>query len=71
KTEISFYPNPATGNISFDHPVEQVIIDDITGKAILIKEQAGTSMDISALKAGIYIVDINQGAFRQRLAVGN
>ncbi|MCP4123430.1 MAG: T9SS type A sorting domain-containing protein [Bacteroidetes bacterium] len=47
------------------------MIYDITGKAILIKEQAGTTMDISALKAGIYIVDINQGAFRQRLAVGN
>ncbi|MCP4125089.1 MAG: T9SS type A sorting domain-containing protein [Bacteroidetes bacterium] len=71
KTEICFYPNPAIGNISFYHPVEQVIIYDITGKAILIKEQASTTMDISALKAGIYIVDINQGAFRQRLAVGN
>ncbi|HHB79487.1 MAG TPA: hypothetical protein ENK85_09680, partial [Saprospiraceae bacterium] len=39
KEEISFYPNPATGTISFNRPVETVTIYDLMGKEVLKKKQ--------------------------------
>ena len=67
--EITFYPNPATGTISFDHPVETVTIYDLMGKEILKKEQVESVLDISGMEESIYILEINNGAFRKKLVV--
>jgi hypothetical protein len=53
---ISIYPNPAVDllNVSIDG-VKQVY--DLTGKLLI--ESSATSLDISALNQGIYVLNVN------------
>lgn len=63
------YPNPATGSVVIKHNLNaegQLLISDITGKTLKnIRINAGSqssTIDISDLKAGIYIYSIQSGA---------
>ncbi len=67
QNELSFYPNPATQTLHFNREAGLVVIYDLLGKEILRKEQAGTTLDISGIRIGIYTVDVNQGVYRERL----
>ena len=69
RNEYSFYPNPATKTIKFNQDINSVVIYDIAGKEMLRKENNESILDISELKAGIYIVDFNDGKQREKLIV--
>jgi hypothetical protein len=55
---IKVYPNPTTNtlNISSEYPSDQFIITDITGKEVLNITSSSTSVDVSMLPRGIYIL---------------
>ena len=69
KEKISFYPNPATKTIKFNEDVKSVVIYDIAGKEILRKENIEFTLDITTLKSGIYIIEINKGEYRDKVIV--
>ncbi len=55
---LSIYPNPATGQLFFDSPRKlEVQIHSLDGKLWIQKKVIG-SIDISSLKAGVYIIQI-------------
>ncbi|MEM9887650.1 MAG: T9SS type A sorting domain-containing protein [Bacteroidota bacterium] len=62
---ISVYPNPTSSSITiagdFLAPVAEVLILDTCGKS-LIKSNSYRNIDISMLKAGIYVVQIKVGS---------
>lgn len=55
---IKVYPNPTSRslNINTEYPSDQFIITDITGKEVLNVNSPATSIDVSALPRGIYIL---------------
>ena len=59
---INIFPNPATDHIAIksDNTIREIIITDITGKAVIKKMgyQKIESLDISSLKNGIYFVSL-------------
>ncbi len=57
--EFSFYPNPAEGIINFNAngTLDNIRVTDITGK-VLISESAHNSIDVSALRPGIYLLQV-------------
>lgn len=65
----SFYPNPATQTITFNQNVERVIIYDLVGRAIWRNEQPASVIDVSGLIPGIYVLDVNNGEFKERLVI--
>ncbi len=67
--EINFYPNPTSGIINFNKPVESVTIYNTMGKVIFKKESIKTNLDISNIKEGIYMIDINDGVYIQKLVI--
>ena len=70
KQKLNVYPNPARNSISFNYAFEKAMtatirISDITGRTVLVKETGKNSsgehkfnMDISALHAGTYFVEL-------------
>ena len=52
---VTVFPNPTTGIISFEEEMNQVIVTEITGQA-LITETTTQTLDLSSLEAGTYIV---------------
>lgn len=63
---FSMYPNPAD-DIVFFNKVGAYVIYDLSGRMITQKDNAA-SMDISALKTGVYIIK-NENGFSQKLIV--
>jgi hypothetical protein len=58
-SEFSFYPNPASSNITFDLKDKSghIIIYDITGKIVLDQTITRTgSIDVSSLPRGVYVI---------------
>jgi len=72
RNKLHFYPNPASDYISFnrndlpDNSLYTVSVTDINGKE-LIRVPLNDKIDISALKAGMYIVSLS----RNGLALGH
>ena len=66
---LSFYPNPATKTLFFNKAIEAVSIRNIQGKQVLRLKDVTSDIDISILQPGIYIVDVNHGAYKGRLVV--
>lgn len=59
--EINIFPNPSTSKIKFSgiKDYEEIVIKDITGKIILVKQLTGepiTEIDLTGFGDGIYIV---------------
>lgn len=66
---FSFYPNPATKTIFFNKPVESVSIQNVQGKEVLYRRDIKSDLNISTLRPGIYIIDINRGVYKDRLII--
>ncbi len=66
---ISFYPNPAKKSISFNRKVKEVTIYDMQGKEVINLKNVTSGIDISTLKTGVYVVDVNQGEYKGKLIV--
>ncbi len=54
-TQISIFPNPASGSISIDGLTEQAIVYDAVGRAVLTINTNGL-VDVSQLTPGVYFV---------------
>ena len=70
---VCFYPNPVTNNLTVstaDNESLSVTISDINGKVMLVEQTNFNkiTLDVTALKTGIYIIDIatNNGVSRQK-----
>lgn len=59
---FSLYPNPANGVVTIQtlgNDTVSVAVFDILGKQVLVQE--GNTFDVSALKAGMYMVQVSNG----------
>jgi hypothetical protein len=69
--EIAVYPNPAQDfiTISSSQKVERMRIFDITGKVVADKKnpQSTSTLDISMLSKGIYIIELKHGQSTKRI----
>ena len=76
-TDISIYPNPNSGNIKINMPLEYsgrhlpFTVYNYAGEQVLSGVLATDNLDLSMLSTGIYVVkiDIDQEAFREKIAV--
>ncbi|WP_250433253.1 lamin tail domain-containing protein [Hanstruepera flava] len=63
-SSFNIYPNPVTSGVvnitSASNETIGVIVYDILGKQVLTTEIANNILNVSSLKAGIYILNINQ-----------
>jgi hypothetical protein len=61
--KLKFYPNPATGKLNFEGTTPEnfkiTVFDMLEKKAMETTINVGTSLDISKLQAGIYILKFN------------
>jgi len=69
KEKYTFYPNPANKSITFNQPCDVIVIYDISGKEIIRKEKVTTTLDISSLKQGMYIIDVNKGEYKDKIII--
>ena len=51
--ELSVYPNPTRGKVTFSQAIEKVEIIDLSGKTVQTYENAN-EINIEALPAGVY-----------------
>ncbi|CAM3514467.1 hypothetical protein AEQU2_02964 [Aequorivita lipolytica] len=62
-SSFSLYPNPANGKVNINTTVagdKQVVVYDILGKQVINTTIAGGELNISSLKAGVYMVSVTQ-----------
>jgi hypothetical protein len=52
-TEITFYPNPTRGKVTFNQAIEKIEVIDLSGKILQTYENAN-EINIEALPAGVY-----------------
>ena len=57
---LEVYPNPTSGflNISTTQEIDQISIQDVSGKEVLVVENVSETIDLSGLKSGIYILEV-------------
>lgn len=61
-TDIEIFPNPTTGEIQLTNvDADQVQVFDSMGRLVFSAKQPGTSIDISAMAAGMYFLKITEG----------
>lgn len=67
-TSIQLYPNPVSNTLTIQTNLNQfkVAIYDITGQCVLNKSNASL-VDVSALKAGVYVVGIEDESYNRLL----
>ena len=53
-----FYPNPTTGTIYLSEPAN-ITLTDLSGN-LLLEEKNTNQLDISALPAGIYFLNVGE-----------
>ena len=70
-TNMKLYPNPAQNvlNIESEAAISSISISDLTGKTVMAKQDPGTSIDISQLTSGMYLVriDSDKGSTTKKL----
>jgi len=62
-SNFNLYPNPANGKVNIQTTVageKQVVVYDILGKQVINTVVSGSELNISALKAGVYMVSVTQ-----------
>jgi hypothetical protein len=68
--ELQIYPNPATSFITIKtpqgNPIEETIIYNNLGQKILITKPVYNTVDVSALKPGIYFIEVATKEWRGR-----
>ena len=59
---VKLYPNPSNGLITIDSPlrIQGIKAINLLGQVMINQEANSNSLDTSSLKAGIYILEINQ-----------
>lgn len=59
---VKLYPNPSNGLITIDSPlrIQDIKAINLLGQVMINQETNSNTLDISSLKAGIYILKINQ-----------
>ena len=59
---VKLYPNPSNGLITIDSPlrIQDIKAINLLGQVMINQETNSNTLDISSLKAGIYILEINQ-----------
>lgn len=57
---LRIYPNPTTGllHIKNEQPIDQVTVLDITGKALIDTRTQNSTLDVSQLPTGVYILKV-------------
>ena len=58
--ELSFYPNPSKGKITFNQTIERIDVIDIIGKTLQTYENAN-EINIESLPSGVYHLRITTG----------
>tara|TARA_R110002049_G_scaffold18043_3_gene69429 strand:+ start:14407 stop:15783 length:1377 start_codon:yes stop_codon:yes gene_type:complete len=71
---FSFYPNPASDIVYFkgNNAISKVTVFDITGKQVLTGKLSNNELNISPLKSGLYLLEVedsNQNKGVQKLVV--
>ena len=70
-TTWSIYPNPATDNfhIQSEHDIKEIKILDLNGNVIKYVANEKTSIDISDISIGLYIIQVttDKGISSQKL----
>lgn len=61
QSAVKIYPNPATStlNIDTEFNISEVKLTSISGQLIVAQKITTSTLDISALEAGIYFVEVN------------
>ena len=70
---LTVYPNPFTSVITLNIPsVNKVVVMDAAGKAVFSVNNAGSQIDLSALNAGIYFMNVySDNAVQTAIVVKN
>jgi len=55
---LNFYPNPASDKLYFNQSISEVVILSTEGK-VIVRESNQSSLDISKLVKGFYIVELS------------
>jgi len=60
ENKVLIYPNPANNTLHFRglSELNKISIFDLTGKLCLVKQISNNQLDISSLKHGLYIIQI-------------
>ncbi|WP_292892040.1 family 16 glycosylhydrolase [Nonlabens sp.] len=60
ESDLKVYPNPAINvvNLQFSQAIDQVDVFDLSGQLLLSETEETNSLDISAVKTGIYILKV-------------
>ncbi|MCB0637055.1 MAG: T9SS type A sorting domain-containing protein [Lewinella sp.] len=66
---LTFFPNPATRTITFNHPVESVRLLDLLGREVRYKTDVGLVFSVADIAPGAYILQVNHGELIGRLII--
>lgn len=70
RTDVSVYPNPSSGIITFSSPftIHRIELRDITGKVVYVAEpaKAKTIIDLGSKAAGVYFYEVDCEGGKQR-----
>lgn len=60
KQKLNFYPNPSSGEVFFNNPIENknVVVSDLMGKIVKAQKINNRILNVSELKSGIYFIAI-------------
>jgi hypothetical protein len=71
--DVKVYPNPTTGlvNISTNENINSIAVHDLLGRKVLASQTNLETVDISSLKKGIYLLQLNleKGQLTKKLIV--
>lgn len=61
KTSLNVFPNPASDKVHFSYPISGGSVYNLQGKRVLQFAEGKTELDVSHLKAGMYLVRTRDG----------
>lgn len=71
-SDINLYPNPTYGRLYIDsgnEPIEKISIFDLDGRQLFCNMPNSSVIDISALKAGVYLIVLDKGNERKSFRI--
>ncbi|MBO6201671.1 MAG: T9SS type A sorting domain-containing protein [Chryseobacterium sp.] len=71
--KVKLYPNPSNGNLNINAStsIDNIIVLDTSGRQITNLKKPGTTLNLSHLKNGIYILEIDSDKkkFREKIVI--
>ena len=61
---ITIYPNPSTGLLTFSEPLKSVVIYNNYGQIVLVKKEPTKNISTEGLQNGSYTIISNEGVFK-------